>query len=409
MAKVTPAPESVTLLKEEGSIMAYAGAVTTITFFTGPAPVDALRERLAAVVAANPWLGGSLEKRKGEKLWRLTYDPAGPLRDGIFAVASPGEHNVHDVSYATIHKVLKAAELEVKGGSSAVNKDAVQLKCTVIPENDRWALVFSISHTIADGYTYYAVYNMLSASAEIKSYSPVRKDSFSSDLPGAVGKRETKVWFSLGFLLNVATSMLFGGKVKSRCRLVDPAKVEAAKAAAKGDGDSAFVSTNDVLVAGWARLTRAQLLEMPINLRDRLPGISGADAGNYEWVVFYQEEDCKRPGQIRKSLTASPGQYMRCGKNPPRPLRSGFSLMRARYAIITNWATFAKALDLPGCEQRLHMPFFNIADVPGDAIAFIFRATAKETGVLMLTRKLREEDFAGSVFGGSVDPVIFPN
>ena len=37
-AKVAPGPsseESVTLLKEEGSIMAYAGAVTTITFFTG--------------------------------------------------------------------------------------------------------------------------------------------------------------------------------------------------------------------------------------------------------------------------------------------------------------------------------------------------------------------------------------
>ena len=102
----------------------------------------------------------------------------------------------------------------------------------------------------------------------------------------------------------------------------------------------------------------------------------------------------------------------RCGKRcknlPPRPLRSGASLMRARYAIITNWATFATALDLPGCEQRLHMPFFNIAEVPCE-MAFIFRATAEETGVLMLTRKLREEDFAGSVFGSSVDPVIFPD
>ena len=54
------------------------------------------------------------------------------------------------------------------------------------------------------------------------------------------------------------------------------------------------------------------------------------------------------------------------------------------------------------------MPFFNIAEVPGE-IAFIFRATAEQTGVLMLTRKMREEDFAGSVFGGSVDPVIFPD
>ena len=29
------------------------------------------------------------------------------------------------------------------------------------------------------------------------------------------------------------------------------------------------MSTNDLLVAGWAKATRAQLLEMPINLRNR--------------------------------------------------------------------------------------------------------------------------------------------
>ena len=62
----------------------------------------------------------------------------------------------------------------------------------------------------------------------------------------------------------------------------------AAKAAAAQDGDSAFVSTNDLLVAGWAKATRAQLLEMPINLRNRLPDIGDADAGNYEWAIFYQ-------------------------------------------------------------------------------------------------------------------------
>ena len=199
--------------------------------------------------------------------------------------------------------------------------------------------------------------------------------------------------------------MLFGGAVKSRCRLVDAAKVDAAKAAAKGS-DSAFVSTNDLLTTAWAKATRAQLLEMPINLRNRLQGIGDADAGNYEWVVFYQEEDCLRPGQIRKSLS-TPGKYMRCGQDPPRPLRSGFRLVRARYALITNWATFAQSLELPGCEQRLHLPFFDPAGAPCE-MAFVFRATSEQTGVLMLSRNLRDEDLADSVFGKSVDPVIFP-
>ena len=119
-----------------------------------------------------------------------------------------------------------------------------------------------------------------------------------------------------------------------------------------------------------------------------------------------QEEDCERPGQIRKSLSTPP-KYMRCGRDPPRPLRSGCRLVRARYALITNWATFAQPLELPGCEQRLHVPFFNVAEVPCE-MAFVFRATREETGVLMLSRKLRDADLAGSVLGASVDPLLFP-
>ena len=115
MAKVASAetPAEVTLLKEEGSMMAYCGAVTTITFFTGPAPVEALRERLALVVAANPWLGGRLVRGKGEKRMRLVFDPAGPLRDDLFSVASPGQYALQGVSYADIQKVIKGSRLEV--------------------------------------------------------------------------------------------------------------------------------------------------------------------------------------------------------------------------------------------------------------------------------------------------------
>lgn len=412
VARVSPAASSVqatsvTLLKEEGSMMAYTGAVTTITFFSGPAPVEALRARLEAVVVANPWLSGNLARGKGEKRMSLVFDPSGPLRDGMFTVASPGQYKVHGVSYPAIHKVLQGSPLEVKGGVKAVNKDEVQLKVSVIPEGDGWALIVSISHTIADGFTYYQIYNMLSAEAEVKPLSAVRKESFSADLPGAIGKAESKLYFRVSFVLNCIGAMLFGGAVKSRCLLVDPAKVQAAKDAAKADGDSEFVSTNDVLTAGWAKITRAQLLEMPINLRNRLPGIGDADAGNYEFVVFYQEEDCARPGQIRKSISSTPGKYMRCGREPPRPIRSGWSLMRARYALITNWSTFAKPLDMPGCEQKLHLPFFNLGEVPCQ-MGFVFRATSAKMGVLMLSRKLRDRDFEGSVFGATVDPVIFP-
>ena len=67
-------------------------------------------------------------------------------------------------------------------GVKAVNKGDVQLKVTIVPgestgSGEQWALIVSISHTIADGYTYYQIYNMLSSSAEIKKLSPERKES----------------------------------------------------------------------------------------------------------------------------------------------------------------------------------------------------------------------------------------
>jgi hypothetical protein len=123
-------------------------------------------------------------------------------------------------------------------------------------------------------------------------------------------------------------------------------------------------------------------------------------------VVLFQEEDCLRPGQIRKSIS-TPGRYMRCGRDPPRPLRSGCGLVRARYSLITNWSTFAQGLQLPGCEQRLHLPFFSLAQVPCE-MAFVFRAARAQTGVLMLSRKLRDADLAGTILGATADPEIFP-
>ena len=83
--------------------------------------------------------------------------------------------------------------------------------------------------------------------------------------------------------------------------------------------------------------------------------------------------------------------------------------MWARYATITNWATFAQVLEVPGCEQQLHLPIFNLSEVPCE-MAFIFRATSKDMGVLMLSRKLRDDKLEScALFGASVNSVVFPD
>ena len=60
-----------------------------------------------------------------------------------------------------------------------------------------WALIFSISHVMADGYTYYKALGMLSGAAGSESESeqvvplnPARHHEFVAKLKGAVGQKE---------------------------------------------------------------------------------------------------------------------------------------------------------------------------------------------------------------------------
>ena len=190
-----------------------------------------------------------------------------------------------------------------------------------------------------------------------------------------------------------------------------------------GEG-AAWVSTNDVVTSGFARLAGARLTEVPVDLRGRLPGVLPRDAGNYSGVLLLGPEDLAQPGLLRRALSA-PEELDAFGTArrrlrraaeaaAPRELPSALwpsgcfkccCAERARCATarVENWAGLDNGLALPGCEQLLHLPVVSTREAFAETCV-VFRARGDRLGAITLTRNVdwsaAKRDGEGGPFGG---------
>lgn len=126
--------------------------------------------------------------------------------------SAPSEQVVLDTLLAQIDADFSAAELyeqlveKIKKTKAHVKEDAFGLMTRGLPytrvtvakkDEANWALIFSISHVVADGYTYNKALCMLSGAAgsEIESeaivpLNPARHREIVANLKGAVGQKE---------------------------------------------------------------------------------------------------------------------------------------------------------------------------------------------------------------------------
>ncbi len=148
---------------------------------------------------------------------------------------------------------------------------------------------------------------------------------------------------------------------------------------------------------------------MAVNFRGRVEGAGESDVGNYEDLVSYTPADYRSPELIRLSIGEAP--FTRAGGGT---LPTNVQHLAATYGAVTNWATFAKTLDLgPGCgRQDLHLPLFDWnkstpASVVGAMV--IFRPKEGRLGVLCagsgeaLARVRQWGDGTGTLCG---DPIL---
>merc|ERR1712078_248572 len=108
-----------------------------------------------------------------------------------------------------------------------------------------------MSHVCADGFTYYAVLDMIFDGADIYPLDPNRNEAYRQKLPEIIGKKQNN-WMTkpgCGQIMNYLGIMMCGKKNQPvYCYLLDSEKLKAAKEKATAVPNAPeFVSTNDIL------------------------------------------------------------------------------------------------------------------------------------------------------------------
>ena len=430
------------LLKEEcGREYLSMEGITTATFFGATIDRAVLDARCAALLAANPWLGGRLSKEKKEERVHLVHGDVSPAvlfeRVVVHAEVVPDgpkgkmPKSVPLGRVRSVDPTMSAMEIgarlsdtptTVTPGSKLIKSGDAVCRITFAPwvaatgpaqpPNDPHraqlgsggtVMIFSLSHAVADGGTYYMLVNMLMDGATPQPLAVDRVDAFSEQVYPAIGEDKKKWMESTGVMANIVGTIVFKKAPTVVVFPVDNDRVATIKQAAVAAKRVVYVSTNDIVTSAFCRATDADWCMMAINMRRRLPCLPDANvAGNYEYVLHYTRSDFASPSLIRASLTPVNGVYRGAGE-PQEKLPGCWGAMRLRPCMITNWATdAADVMMISGTEDVLHVPVVSTT-MTGMNFGIIFRAHRGQTALMMFGWKatldamstLPETPFAG--------------
>jgi hypothetical protein len=410
-------PETLTmtkvkLMEHEKEIMAMMPAVTTITTYKATRiPETFLKRKLADILRKNPWLCGRLLKNATDGL-HLAYPGEFNTAEAINKLIKEHLQVVVDfempenIPYDELMKLVD--HFQVQKGNNCINKPyALLFRVTLLKLKGRneIALIVSMSHVIADGYTYYKVLNMFDKDAKVTALKAERSDQYLPGVTKLVGKPMIDWVHSPLVLAGLLGCALVRSAMKVHIVRVDNAWLAAQKAdflSEKSYTSKAkvpFVSTNDILTAWHCRISGCDIALMSLNARNRVPSFTDDMAGNYETSVMYNTpEDCHSASAIRASLDT----YRNASGTVPGVVKT----LAWNTTIVTNWSTFYKAVDISDahnkapCEYLRHLP---IADASDLAVwregAVVFKLDATHTGLLVATRTLSAQQLEATGVG----------
>ena len=404
--------EHITLTDLESSVaLGMQRGITTVTFFRGKAKssIVFIRKRLRAIVADNSWLAGRVVRVKDEKNLRLDFPSAA---EGTYAVTDatldemlqldPPNLRIHSkISYIELRHNVVTSKAQLPKAKNLVNKQDLVLRITIVSDAiDReagFAIVFSMSHNIGDGHTYYAIMNMISEGSEIKPLNTKRDPEVELRCQNAF-KEEFAYISSFANMFSTFWKLYCLPQTDCHAYYVDKSRVEAAKTAAKERGAD-YVSTNDVLISTFGSLLNARLCFMAMNLRNRVEGVTENNAGNHEGLLALDESFYEQPEFIRTVLDEGP-PFVAHGRSFPGACEAASS----RIVISTNWSSFSRHIQLPDCDHVLQVPIvFCLFES-----ALIFAPRANELAVLYGIRSMdRSRLCAVAPLGPSVSASLF--
>ena len=401
--------QTVELLAEEDSpLYLMEDGITTISFFRGNIheAYKYYSDRMVAVLQSNPWLAAALSRHpttsKLQMSFRKNLASEDEAASDLFGNSPVNKHPLLDLKndVKTISKsntfeqnasAVSRANLRVTTGYNLLREKYPVSKFTLCPDpTGGFILVASISHVVADGFTYYSILGMLSQNAPINALVQTRRTGFTEEHKKIVGEKQNKFLLDMN-LYNIG--MIFRTLCCCCCQqksvvsyYLDDEKIRLLKEKAVRDGEVTYVSTTDLITSHFGNLEGFTLLMYAMNLRKRLPMLlSKVDSGNYETALLFDKTIYNKPSNVRKIFNRKVDEdaFSHSGSAGAEPLPTGFAAFNANSGIVTSWVfdTYSGDLSFGNCEMTLHSPCIETKGVPL-SMCVIFKATSTKLGVL---------------------------
>lgn len=378
------------LFDVEGTFARVGLAPTsTVTLMKGKA-INDVRNRWKLIVQANPWLLGRVVDAKPNVELVFSKEVVdGAFDEDYFSVVEDdtiASLNTQVDDYSAFGQQFSHYLLNSRGEF----KNEPLAKVVILPkEGTKFYLLFSLSHCVGDGHTYYRLFSMLVGATPVDSLECHRQFQCDDIQKQAMPDKHIMgswghVLASVRGLLSTAYYRRFGSpekQLQANLVRVDSKKITEMK---KQPKDTPFVSTNDIL-ASWA-FSQSKCLHsiMAINFRGKLAEHGEHLAGNYENVIYYRPDDVATPSLIRASLKPL---HRAVTKDEAY---SNWSMAIQDHALLTNWSTFfpqsSKDIDF-------HYPLYDYgSDFPRTTLAVVvFLERPNQLSLLLIGTPQRVE------------------
>jgi len=311
--------------------------------------------------------------------------------------------------FADMAAQISKTPAHIPAGTTLLNKPTKPTKLTLAPGADgkSFVVIFSMSHTLGNGGTYFTLLNMLSAGTEVFACNVDRKEDLCKKAPDIIGKQHFAKHLALSSILNGLGAFIrmkcCCKKVKLHCFNVDDAALGKAIAAAKALPDApAKITTNDILTSGYGQAVRPRLLTMAIDFHGKIDGLEPNDVGNYHSGTIYDRNGYATPAAIRNSLSGPPPLSR---ATLPGCCAGSF----CKTGVITNWASMTKGdFCIPDCQLLVSLPYVNAAMVPTNC-CIVFKSAPGKTSLMIFAKGVPVSEFMAKLpLGESMSADMFP-